>query len=141
MSIERVVFPATVDEAGVIKPEKVNETRGRLQRFMPKKDRRVTVTVSRYVKPKSNPQLALFHGPVLHAWSEFCGYDPPEMKRELKKAFLAPQLQLSRLTGEELTVLPSLADLNEEEMRVFLDVCIREGQQRGIEFGLDRSSS
>src|SRR6185436_9578076 len=80
----RVIFSATIDEAGNIRPDEVNATRGRLSRFVPKKSRRVTVTVSRYVKPKTNPQLALFHGPILAAWSEFCGYDMYEMKRELK---------------------------------------------------------
>lgn len=139
--MERVTFTAYVDESGEIRPEKVNETKGRLQRFVPKKDRRVTVTVGRYVKPKSNPQLALFHGPILSAWSEFCGYDLYEMKRELKRAFLKPQLAVSRLTGEETSELPSLADLNVEEMTKFLDVCIREGHQRGIEFAIDPAAS
>lgn len=139
--MERITFQARIDESGNLVSERPNETRGRLVRFVPKKDRRVTVTVGRYVKPKSNPQLALFHGPILAAWSEFCGYDLYEMKRELKRAFLAPQLAVSRLTGVESKELPSLGDLNADEMRTFLDVCIREGHQRGIEFAIDPAAS
>lgn len=133
---EQIVFPATIDQRGGFRPDRVNETRGRLARWS---GRRVTVTVSRYVKSKSNPQLALFHGPVLHAWSDFTGYDPDEMKRELKLAYLKPQLEISRLTGEEAMLLPSLADLTAEEMSTFLERCLREGRQLGIAFEVDPS--
>lgn len=134
---EQIVFPATIDERGGFRPDRVNETRGRLARWG---GRHVTVTVSRYVKSKSNPQLALFHGPVLHAWSDFTGYDPDEMKRELKLAYLKPQLEISRLTGQEAMLMPSLADLTVEEMTAFLERCLREGRQLGIAFEVDRAS-
>lgn len=134
---ERVVFGATVQPDGRLKPDAVNETKGKLARRM--KGQHVTVTVSRFVKPKSNPQLALFHGPVLEAWSDFCGYDPAEMKRELKRAYLIPQLVVARLTGEEIKEMPSLSDLNAEEMNTFLERCLREGRQLGITFRLDEN--
>jgi hypothetical protein len=60
--VDRFLFAATIDEQGVIRPDRVNETKGRLVKW---KGRHCTVTVSRYVKPKTNPQLALFFG--LHA--------------------------------------------------------------------------
>lgn len=128
------MFGATITPQGQIHPDAVNATAGRLARW---KGRHVTVVVSRYVKPKSNHQLALFHGPILDAWSDFTGYDPDEMKRELKRAFLAPRLELSRLTGEEVRELPSLGDLNVEEMTVFIERVLREGRQLGIRFALD----
>lgn len=131
------MFPATIDDRGRLRPDAVNATAGRLARW---KGRHVTVTVSRYVKSKTNPQLALFHGPILDAWSDFTGYDPDEMKKELKRAFLAPRLAISRLTGEETNEVPSLADLTVEEMTTFLERVLREGRQLGIEFPLDMSS-
>lgn len=139
---ERVTFSATVDERGKIRFDNRNETLGRLARFVPKVDRRVTVTVSRYVKPKSNPQLGLYFASegILECWAAFCGYDRDEMHRELKLAYLKPQLVISRLTGEEVNEIPSLADLNAEEMSAFLDRVIREGQQLGIRFRLERAS-
>jgi hypothetical protein len=41
---------------------------------------------------------------------------------------------VSRLTGEELKELPSLRDLNVEEMTAYLERCLREGRQLGITF-------
>lgn len=131
---ERYSFAAFIDEKGKLVPEKVNETAGRLAKWHHKK---VTVTVSRYVKSKTNPQLGLYYGPVLEAWSEFTGYDRVEMHHELKRAFLAPQLLVARLTGEEVSEMPSLADLNAEQMTAFLDRVLREGRMLGIEFRLD----
>lgn len=134
MTDERIVFSGVVSETGHVRPDAVNVTRGRLAKW---KGRRVTVVISRYVKSKTNPQLALFHGPVLEAWSDYTGYERDEMKRELKRAYLVPQLVISRLTGEEFRELPSLGDLNAEEMTVFLDRCLKEGRLLGIEFDLD----
>lgn len=131
---ERIVFSGQVDDLGHVRPDSVNQTRGRLAKW---KGRKVTVTVSRFVKSKTNPQLATFHGPVLEGWSDYCGYFPDEMKRELKLAYLVPQLVISRLTGEEMKTLPSLRDLTSEEMSVFLDRCLMEGRKLGIEFRLD----
>lgn len=135
---ERIVFSATIDDHGRIHPDEVNATAGRLGRW---KKRHVTVTVSRYVKPKTNPQLAVYfmEAPtnppgVLECWSEFTGYDRDEMHRELKRAFLAPVLAVSKLTGEESEERPSLADLNAEQMSAFLERCMREGRQLGITF-------
>jgi len=131
---EAIVFAGSVDDHGHVRPDQVNATRGRLAKW---KGKRVTVVVRRYVKPKTNQQLALYFAAVMPAWAEWCGYDPDEMHRELKRAFLAPQLVLARLTGEERMELPSLADLNAEEMSTYLERVLREGRQRGIEFPMD----
>lgn len=139
--LERVTFSAVVDEQGEIKAERVNEARGRLSRFVPKKDRRVLVTVSRYVKPKTNPQLALFFGAIVPAWCEFTGYEPDEMDTELRRAYLAPQLAVSRLTGEEITERPRIRDLNAEEMATFIDRVLKEGRLLGIEFDMEAAAS
>lgn len=128
---EALVFAATVTAQGVILPDAPNAAAGKLSKWG---GRHVTVSVSRYVKPKSQPQLGKYFADVLPAWADFCGYDEDEAHRELKRAYLVPQLVVARLTGEEMKELPSLRDLNEDEMRVFLDRCIREGQQLGITF-------
>ena len=128
------MFGATITDAGLIHPDAVNQTAGRLIRW---KRRHVNVVVSRYVKPKSNPQLALYFGPVIEAWCDFTGYDPAEMDTELRRAYLAPQLAIARLTGEETKERPRLRDLDVEEMTVFLERVLREGRQLGITFRLD----
>ena len=132
------MFSATITPQGTIHPDAVNATAGRLARW---RGRRVTVTVSRYVKPKSNPQLGLYfrENGILDCWAEYSGYDRDEMHRELKRAYLAPRLAVSKLTGEEVKELPSLADLNTEEMSTYLERVIREGRQQGITFDLDNS--
>jgi hypothetical protein len=126
-----------VDQYGVIHPDEVNVIRGRLQRFMPKTNRHVTVTVERYVKSKTAEQLGYYfvEGGVLDCWAELCGYTRAEMHKELKLAYLMPILAVSKLTGEERMILPSLADLNVEQMSAFLDQVIRVGQvEHGIRF-------
>lgn len=132
--LERITYSAVIDDKGRLRPDEVNQTAGRLVKW---KGRHVTVNVTRYIKSKTNPQLALFHGPVLQAWSEYTGYTLDETKHELKLAFLKPQLEVARLTGEEIKTLPSLASLNVEEMTTFLDRVLREGRMLGIEFPMD----
>jgi len=131
---ERLVFSAVIDERGRLRPDQVNQTAGRLSKW---RGRHVTVAVSRFVKSKTNPQLALYFGPVLEAWSEYTGYDKDEMDTELRRAYLAPQLAVSKLTGEETTERPRIRDLTDEQMSVYLDRCLREGRQLGITFRLD----
>jgi hypothetical protein len=135
---ERYMFAATIDDKGTLHPDEVNATRGRLAKW---KGRHVNVVVSRHVKSKTNPQLAAYFGPVLDAWSEYTGYDKDEMHKELKRAYLIPQLVIARLTGEEMKELPSLADLDSEEMSAYLERVLREGRQLGIVFALDGASS
>jgi hypothetical protein len=127
----RITFEATVDEAGHCKPAQVGATRDRLRKW---KGRKVLVTVLRWVKPKTLPQLAFFHGPILEHWSDYTGYAPDEMKRELKLAWLPKKRRVSALTGEEDWYVPSLAELNAEEMSAFIDRCIKEGNLLGITF-------
>ena len=131
---ESIVFSGVVTEKGHVQPDAVNSTRGRLAKW---KGRRVTVTVERYIKSKTNAQLNFFHGPVVQAWSEWTGYSLKEMKKELKKAYLDPVEETSKLTGEVKFVIPSLADLNVEQMSAFLDRVLMEGRTQGIEFPED----
>lgn len=132
------MFAATIDDRGRFRPERTNEARGRLARW---KGRKVTVSVRRYVKSKTNPQLALYFGPVIDAWADYTGYDPDEMDTELRRAYLAPQLAISRLTGEEAMERPRIQDLSVEEMSTYLERVLREGRQLGIMFKLDESSN
>lgn len=135
---ESLVFAATVSPQGQLIPDAPNATAGKLSKW---KGRHVTVNVTRYIKPKSQPQLAKYFASdgILANWAEYCGYDPGQMHKELKLAFLKPQLEVSRLTGVESNIIPSLADLDVEEMRLFLDTVLREGRQMGITFRDDRS--
>lgn len=131
---ERLVYAATVSPLGVLTPDAPNATAGKLARW---KGRHVTVSVARYVKPKSLPQLGKYFADVVPAWAEYCGYDEDEMHRELKRAYLVPQLVVSRLTGEEMKEMPSLRSLDVEEMSAYLERCIREGRQLGITFRIE----
>lgn len=141
---ESIGFDGVVDDKGHVKPNHVNAVRGRLARW---KGRRVSVVVTRYIKSKSNAQLALFHGPMLVAASEYHGYPLKEMKFEFKLAYLVPFLPrdrcyfVSKLTGEEVFVMPSLADLNAEEMGDFLTRVKAHCDKYDIELGLDPASS
>jgi len=131
---ERIVFSGVVTPDGKVRPDAVNVTRGRLAKWNGK---HVTVTVSRYVKSKTNPQLALYFGPVLEAWSDWTGYTLDEMDDELRRAYVSPQLAIARLTGEETTERPRIRDLTAEQMTVYLDRVLMEGRKLGIEFRLD----
>ena len=131
----KIAFSGTVTDKGTVKPDEVNVTRGRLSRW---KGRRVSVTVTKYVKPKSNPQLGLYFREtgILDAWCDYVGDDRDSVHKDLKDAFLAPVLAVSKITGEESMRTPSLADLNVEEMSAFIERLLREGAQRGIVFDL-----
>lgn len=128
------MFSGTVTPQGLIHPDAVNVTAGRLAKW---KGRHVNVAVSRYVKSKTNPQLAMYFGPVLDAWSDYTGYTKDEADDELRKAYLAPQLSVSKLTGEESMERPRIRDLNVEQMTTYLDRVLMEGRTLGIEFSLD----
>lgn len=132
---QSITFSGRIDEKGHVHPDQVNATRGRLARWH---GRHVTVTVRRYVKSKTSAQLGYYfmEDPpgVLACWSDYCGYDPDEMHVELKRAYLAPVIAVSKLTGEETRELPSLADLDVVQMSAYLERCLREGRQRGIVF-------
>jgi hypothetical protein len=149
---EAIVFSGKVDEKGHVKPDEVNRTRGRLTRW---KGRRVTVTVKRYAKPKTSPQLGLYFmaGGILDCWADYIGDDRDGAHADLKRAFLVPVLEdpeigdlgllsrVSKITGEEEGCLPSLADLTSRQMSAYLDRVIREGAQRGIVFDLPAVAS
>lgn len=128
---ERVEFPAKVDERGLIHPEMDESRRERLRRW---KGQRVLVTVERYRKPKTNPELALYFGVLLPAFADHCGYDEKDMHRELKLAWMPLHKTVSRLTGEERLEIPSLADASSDEMGAFIDRLYREGDSMGLRF-------
>lgn len=92
----------------------------------------VTVIVERFVKSKSNPQLAYYYGVAVPLWAEHCGYEEDEMHVELKKAYLPRRREFAKLTGELVEDIPSLAELTVEEMSRFLDRVIREAAHQGI---------
>lgn len=149
---ERIVFTGKIDERGHVKPDAVNQTRGQLARW---KGRRVTVTVKRYAKPKTLPQLGLYFmaGGVLDCWSEYIGDDRDGAHKDLKDAFLVPVLEdpeigdltllkrVNRITGAEESCTPSLADLTSRQMSAYMDRVIREGAHRGIVFDLPAQAS
>lgn len=128
----RLVFHGTVDEQGHVVPEQRNVVKGRLVRNW--KGQRVTVVVSRWRKTKTDKQLAYYFAEIVPAWAEWTGYDEDEMHVELKRAWLAPRLAISRLTGEEGTERPTLSDLSCVEMSEYIDRCIREGNHNQITF-------
>lgn len=129
MSDSRITFEATVSPDGRFTPKEVKATRWRLSKW---NGRKVLVTVSRYVKPKTNPQLAYFHGIILPALAEHTGEDDLEaLKRDVKLAWLTRKPEVCKLTGEETMEVPSLADLNSEEMSAFIDRVIREASKLG----------
>lgn len=135
---ERIAFDAEITERGELHPLSVNATRGRLAKW---KGRKVNVVVSRYVKSKSNAQLALVHGPILDAWSDFTGYDKDEVKYWLKATWGLKDEVTNPITGEIETRVRSLRDYNSEEMSTFSERILREGRQMGITFALDEAHS
>lgn len=125
----RIVFEATVNPDGHVKPAEVIATRVRLQRW---KGRKVLVSVSRWVKPKTQPQLGYYFDVVVPYWSEDSGYEKDEMHKELKKAWLPKVEVTSKLTGEVTWETPSLRDTSSEVMSTFIDRCIKEAALRGL---------
>ena len=125
----RLVFEATIADDGKVKPAQVAATSVRLQRW---KGHKVLVTVSRWVKPKSQPQLGYYFAAIVPFWSEHTGYELDEMHVELKRAYLAKVRVVSRITGEETWETPSLADASSETMGEFITRCIKEAALQGV---------
>jgi hypothetical protein len=125
----RLVFEAQITEDGRIKPLQVAAAGVRLQRW---RGRKVLVTVSRWVKPKSQPQLGYYFSTIVPFWSEHTGYEQDEMHVELKRAYLAKVRVVSRITGEETWETPSLAGLSSEKMSEFISRCIKEAALQGV---------
>lgn len=126
---KRLVFEAEIDEQGKIRPQSAQVIRARLARWS---GRKVLVTVGMFVKPKTLPQMGYYRGVVLPVWADYCGYDEDEMHRELKLAYFPRRPAISRLTGEESTEIPSLADATSEEMSLFLERVLREAAGNGV---------
>lgn len=126
---ERIVFESVIDDQGRFHPEQALAVRARLARWH---GRRVLVTVSRWIKPKTLPQLGYYFGVVLPYWAEHAGYTQDELHEQLKLAYLEPVLRISEFTGEERSIVPSLRDVNVEQMSSFLDRLVREAALQGI---------
>lgn len=125
----KIVYDAVIEHGGTVRPAHYAQTMARLEKWH---GRHVTVTVERYVKSKSNPQLAYYFGLVVPAWSDYTGYEEDEMHAELKKAYLPRRRDFAKLTGEIVDDIPSLAELTVEEMSRFLDRVVREAALQGI---------
>lgn len=133
---EAITFEVELDPRGKMHPVGARGVRGRLARWGTRKapGNKALVTVRRFVKLKSNNQLAYFHGPVLEYWCEYTGYEKDEMKWELKDAFLPKVPKVNPLTGEETMVTPSLRKVSSEVMSEFISRCVKEGNLKGISF-------
>ena len=86
----------------------------------------VTVRVREGREPKSLKQLKYLHGKVFRDMAEYTGNDIYIVKWEMKKKFLTRQREVVDLeTGEVMMreYVPSLADLNSDEMNTFIDEC------------------
>ncbi len=82
----------------------------------------VTEIIGKYQGPKTNPQLAYFHGVICVLASEASGYTREEVKGLLKGKFLTKYIKSP--TGEEVAWVPSLTDLRKDVMSQFIDECI-----------------
>lgn len=127
----RIVYDAVIEHGGTIRPAHYAETMARLEKWHGK---HVTVTVEKFVKSKSNPQLRYYFGPLIRYWCEFTGYEEDEMDVELRKSYFPKRREFSKLTGELVEYIPSLSKATIEEMGAYLDRCIKEGNLLGIRF-------
>lgn len=83
---------------------------------------RVDEIIGKYQQPKTNPQLAYFHGVVCEVASEVSGYTKEEVKGLLKGEFLTKYVLGP--TGKNIAWVPSLEGLKKDEMSEFIDNCI-----------------
>lgn len=126
---EQFQFGAKVGEDGRFTPDEANRVHGRLARW---KGKHVLVTVSRWVKPKTLPQLAYYFSTILPTWAEYAGEYEREWHRELKRAFLPAKVVVSKLTGEERHEVASLKDQTSEQMSGFINRCLEESAKQGL---------
>lgn len=127
----RIVYDAVIEHGGTIRPAHYAETMARLEKWHGK---HVTVSVERFVKSKSNPQLRYYFGFVVPLFSDTTGYEEDEMDVELRKSYFPKRREFSKLTGELVEYIPSLSKATSEEMSAYLDRCIKEGNLLGIRF-------
>jgi hypothetical protein len=125
----RIAFEAEVDDKGRIHPQGAQVIRARLAKW---KGRKVLVTVARFVKNKTLPQLGYYFDVIVPIWADHAGYDEDEMHTELKRAYFPKRREVSKLTGEECDELPSLADATASEMSTFLDRVLREAAHQSL---------
>ena len=125
----KIVFDAVIEHGGTIRPAHWQQTHERLGKFDGK---HVTVTVERFVKSKSNPQLRYYFGCIVPLWADSAGYEEDEMDIELRKAYLPARREFAALTGELVEYIPGLSKLTVEEMSRYLDRVIREAALAGI---------
>ena len=80
-------------------------------------------TIQPWRKEKSLQQIRYIHGIVFVLCSQASGYTVKEVKGLLKGEFLTEYIT-SKITGKEIPIVKSLADLTMAEMRQFIDDCI-----------------
>jgi len=83
----------------------------------------IEVVVQPWRESKTLSQLAYFHGPVLQIGSEASGYEKNELKDLLKRQFLTYHLTTKK--GQNVELVPSLADVKKDVMSRFIDDSIR----------------
>ena len=125
----RIVFDAVIESGGTIRPAHWQATHERLEKWHGK---HVTVTVEKFIKSKSNPQLRYFFGVVVPLWAASAGYEIDEMDIELRKAYFPIRREFSKLTGQLVEYIPRLSQATLDEMSAFLDRVIREAALAGI---------
>jgi hypothetical protein len=125
---ERLTFEAEIKPDGRFSPRDAMATRARLAKW---KGRKVLVTVSRYVKSKTLPQLGYYFGVILPFWAESAGYTEKELDDDLRTAFLPRVLKVSKFTGEEVMEQVQLRDLNCEQASAYIDAVLRQAAAMG----------
>ena len=91
----------------------------------------VEITINRKPHRKSLNQNNYFHGPICEAFADYIGCTTLEAKEILKQHFLKREV-VSKNTGKSLEFVPSIATLNKDEMRKFIDDCMNLGIGMGI---------
>lgn len=100
------------------------------------KDCEVIVTIEKTHATRSLAQNAFWHGVIVKAFSDHCGYRPREMHEVLKLQLLPVKRLIQNTHGEvvcEVIVAGSTATLNKIE---FSDL-IERAQQLGAELGIN----
>lgn len=85
-------------------------------------------------KRKTLQQLRYFYGVILKILAKELGYEKweiPNLHYELKKMFLTNTI-ISKITGEEIEAVPSLANIRKQKMIEYIEELIRWSAQQGI---------
>lgn len=91
----------------------------------------VLATFKAYRPTRSSAQNRFWHGVVIPAFSEHCGYEIAEMKDALALQLL-PKEVIDMQTGEVRTVPGHTSDLNTKEFNDLIERAQRLGAEMGI---------